>query len=146
MDGHAQTTLNLFAAMIRLEFSTETIDQLRYEKRYHPHPRVRQKMEALYLKSQGLPHHKICELAGIGGRATLVRYLKDYASGGLEQLAKVNFRRPTSELTEHRETIEQAIRENPPATINAARHLIEQRTGLQRSNTAVRKFLKKSLA
>ena len=129
--------------MIRLDFSTETIEQLRYEKRYHPHPRVRQKMEALYLKSQGLPHQKICALVGIRGRATLVRYLKEYASGGLEPLAKVNFRRPTSELIEHREAIEQAIREQPPATINAARHLIEPCTGLQRSNTSIRKFLKK---
>lgn len=136
---------NSLTTMIRLEFSTEAIDQLRYEKRYHPHPRVRQKMEALYLKSQGLPHHQICELVGIRGRATLVRYLKDYASGGLEQLAKVNFRRPISDLTQHRETIEQAIREQPPATINAARHLIEQCTGLQRSTTSVRKFLKKTL-
>ena len=131
--------------MIRLEFSAEAIEQLRYEKRYHPHPRVRQKMEALYLKSQGLPHHQICQLVGIGGRATLVRYFREYQRGGLEQVAKINFHRPASELLQHREVIEQAILEEPPATINAARHLIEQCTGLHRSNTAIRKVLKKTL-
>ena len=62
--------------MIHLEFSPETIGKLQYEKRYHSHPRVRQKMEALYLKSQGMPHYKICQLVGIRGRATLVRYLR----------------------------------------------------------------------
>ena len=131
--------------MIHLEFSEEVIEQLRYEKRYHPHPRVRQKMEALYLKSQGLPHQRICRLVGIGGRATLVRYFREYQRGGLAQVAQINFHRRTSELEQYREVIEQAILEEPPATLKAARHLIEQCTGLQRSTTAIRKFLKKTL-
>jgi len=49
--------------MIRLEFSPETVEQLLHEKRYHPHPRVRQKMEVLYYKSLGVPHHQICHTA-----------------------------------------------------------------------------------
>ena len=53
--------------MIHIEFAPETIEQLQHEKRYHPHPRVRQKMEALYLKSQGMPHYQICQLVGIRG-------------------------------------------------------------------------------
>ena len=75
--------------MIQLEFSPETIEQLQYGKRRHPHPRVRQKMEALYLKSQGMPHYQICQLVGIRGRATLVRYFREYQTGGLDQLQKL---------------------------------------------------------
>ena len=91
--------------MIHLEFSPETIGKLQYEKRYHSHPRVRQKMEALYLKSQGMPHYQICQLVGIRGRATLVRYLREYQIGGIDHLRKLNFRKPESILALHRDKI-----------------------------------------
>jgi transposase len=130
--------------MIHLEFSPETIEQLQYLKRHHPHPYVRKKMEALFLKSQGMPHHQICQIVGIGGRATLIRYLRDYEKGGLDQVQKLNFRKPESELESHRSTIESLIAERPPATINEIRHRIEQATGIKRSNTAVNRFLKKT--
>lgn len=131
--------------MIQLEFSPETIEQLQYQKRYHPHPRVRQKMEALYLKSLGMPHHQISQLVGIRGRATLVRYLRDYQKGGLEQLQKLRFRKPESILVQYRDKIEEAIADKPPATINEARHRIEQTTGIKRSNPSVYRFLKKTI-
>jgi transposase len=131
--------------MIHLEFSPETIEQLLYEKRYHPHPRVRQKMEALYYKSQGMPHHQICQLSNIQGRATLVRYLREYQEGGLDRLRQLNFHKPESVLALHLDKIEEAIAEKPPATINEARHRIEEATGIKRSNTAIYRFLKKNV-
>jgi hypothetical protein len=57
--------VDFIAAMIRIEFSEQDlkqIQQLRYE---HAHPRVRRRMEALWLKSQGLEHQEICRLAGL---------------------------------------------------------------------------------
>jgi hypothetical protein len=43
--------------MIHIDFSPEQIDALHHERFHHPHPhpRVQLKMEAVYLKSQGLP-------------------------------------------------------------------------------------------
>ena len=38
--------------MIKIEFTPEEIDALEYERYHHPEPKVQQKMEALYLKSQ----------------------------------------------------------------------------------------------
>ncbi len=131
--------------MIRLEFSPEIIEQLLYEKRYHPHPRVRQKMEALYYKSLGMPHHQICQLSNIQGRATLVRYFREYQEGGLDRLRKLNFYKPESVLESYRDKIEEAIAEKPPATINETRHRIEEAIGIKRSNTAIYRFLKKKL-
>ena len=51
--------------MIYLEFSEQEQQSLYYERFNHPHPRVQKKMEALWLKSQKLPHHQISKLAGI---------------------------------------------------------------------------------
>ena len=38
--------------MIRIEFTEEAVDKLRYERFHHPHPRLQRKMEALLLKSE----------------------------------------------------------------------------------------------
>jgi hypothetical protein len=53
------------AQMLKIEFSEADVKALRYERYYHPHPRVQRKMEAIYLKSQRLPSQQICHLSGI---------------------------------------------------------------------------------
>ena len=48
--------------MIQITFTKEEIDELHYERFYHPHPRVQRKMEALHLKSQKYVHKEITKL------------------------------------------------------------------------------------
>lgn len=127
--------------MLRLQFTDADQQALHYERYHHPHPRVQQRMEALWLKSQGLPHQQIAQLVGISGN-TLRAYLQLYQAGGVEGLKQLNFYRPQSTLAEHRETIASHIREHPPQTINEAVAQLEQLTGIKRSPTQVRLFLK----
>jgi transposase len=127
--------------MLRLEFSESDQQALNYERYHHPHPRVQQRMEALWLKSQGIPHHQIARLCRISGN-TLRAYLKHYQAGGVEALRHVSFHRPQSALQGHRETIEAHLREHPPQTINEAIVVLETLTGIRRSPTQVRQFLK----
>jgi transposase len=127
--------------MINLEFTEEEKNSLYYERFHHPHPRVQLKMEVLWLKSQKIPHKKICQLAGISPN-TLLTYLRDYQEGGIEKLKEINFYRPKSELESQRETLKKYFQKNPPATINEAVYRIEELTGIKRSPTQVRKFLK----
>ena len=127
--------------MIHLEFTAEEQEDLYYERFHHPHPRVQKKMEALWLKSQKLPHTSICQLAGISGN-TLRSYLKEYQKGGIEKVKFVNFYRPKSKLEAHKTTLKSYFEKNPPATINEAVNKIEELTGIKRSPTQVRKFLK----
>ena len=79
--------------MIRLEFSESDQQALNYERYHHPHPRVQQRMEALWLKSQGVPHHQIARLCRISGN-TLRAYLKRYQAGGVDALQQLSFHRP----------------------------------------------------
>ncbi|WP_172456661.1 helix-turn-helix domain-containing protein, partial [Microcystis aeruginosa] len=127
--------------MINLEFTEEEKNSLYYERFHHPHPRVQLKMEVLWLKSQKIPHKKICQLAGISPN-TLLTYLRDYEEGGIEKLKEINFYRPKSELESQKETLKKYFEKNPPATINEAVYRIEELTGIKRSPTQVRKFLK----
>ncbi len=128
--------------MIGIEFSEAEKEVLSYERYNNPHPRVRQKMEVLWLKSNGLPHHQIAKLAGISDN-TLCNYLNEYKEGGIERLKQVNFYRPESELEQHRATIEAYFKEHPPTTIKEAMAKIEELTAIKRSPTQVREFLKK---
>ena len=127
--------------MITLEFSEQEKQALYYERFHHPHPRVQLKIEAVWLKSQDLPHQKICRLAGISGN-TLRNYLQDYQTGGIEKLCQINFYRPQSKLEQERTTLKAYFPKNPPRTINQARDKIFELTGIRRSPTQVRKFLK----
>ena len=48
----------------RLEFTPEIQAALQEERYHHPVPLVRRRMEALWLKSHGLPHRQIATLTG----------------------------------------------------------------------------------
>ena len=127
--------------MLQLEFTESEKQALHYERFHHPHPRVQLKMEVLWLKSQNLPHWQICQLTGISEN-TLRIYCKAYQENGIEKLKEINFYRPKSELEAHRTTLEDYFRSHPPATISEAIQQIEQLTGIRRSPTQVRVFLK----
>ena len=127
--------------MIKLTFSSADIAALHYERFHHPHPRVQRKMEALYLKSQHLPHWQIANLLNIS-EVTLVKYIREYEKGGIAQLKVIPFYRPESELKAHQATIEADFRANPPKTLAEAAAQIKELTGIERSREQVRKFLK----
>jgi transposase len=128
--------------MIRIEFSTAEIEKLHYERYHHPHPKVQQRMEVLYLKSQGLPHQEICRLCHIS-KVTLSHYLKQYQEGGAERLKQLNYQGQPSALNAHQDTIEAYFRQHPPHTISQAQAEIQRLTGIQRQPTQVRAFLKR---
>jgi transposase len=131
--------------MTRLTFSEDDQQALHKERFEHPHPRVQQRMEVLWLISQGLVYPEAARLAGVS-EATVDRYVATYRQGGLEALRELNWGHSTSELLEHRDSLEKSFRENPPHTVAEACQRIKDETGLERKPTQVRAFLKKCLA
>ena len=127
----------------QLEFTPETIDVLNYERFHHPVPLVQRRMEVLWLKSQGLPHAQIATLGNIS-ETTMREYFQLYLDGGVAGLKQVQFYRPESELMPHVNSLEEYFRVNPPASIKEAQSEIEDLTGIRRSETQVREFLKKN--
>jgi len=118
--------------MIKLTFSSTVIEALHYERFHHPHPRVQRKMEALYLKSQGLPHGQIAQLLRIS-EPTLVSYFRAYEEVGIPCLKELKFYRPASDLKAHQVTLEAHFREHPPKTLAQAAAQVKQLTGIERS-------------
>lgn len=128
--------------MIQVYFSASTVEVLRHERLYHPHPRVRRKLEVLYLKSQQVAHQEICRSVGIT-KPTLVKYLRAYQEGGIKQVKEVKFRKPQSALAGYSTVIENYLRQHPPRSLAEASDRIAELTGVTRSPAQVGKVLKR---
>jgi transposase len=128
--------------MIKIDFTQEQINALKYERYNHPHPKVQKKMDVLYLKSQKLKHSEICKICNIS-RPILAKYLKTYEKEGVEGLKQINYKGQLSELNKYAPTLEQYFNENPPRTVNEAQAKIEELTGIKRSPTQIREFMKR---
>lgn len=128
---------------IQLEFPPETLKELYYHRYHHLAPLVQRRMDALWLKAHGLPHAQIAELVGVTEN-TIREYFELYQQGGLEKLKELNYYRPESPLHTHVVSLETYFREHPPASIKEAQSEVEAITGVKRSETQVREFLKKN--
>lgn len=126
--------------MLNLSFSAEQIEELRSQRFNHPHPWVQRKMEALLLKAAGLSHGKIAEILDVCPN-TLRDYFVEYQNGGIEELKKLPFNKPSSELIGSADIIKKHFEESSPATIKEAAAKIELITGIKRGRTQVGKFL-----
>jgi transposase len=128
---------------MQLEFPPAIQEILNYERYHHPLPLVQRRMEALWLKSHGLAHGQIAQLVNITEN-TLRDYFQLYQTGGVEGLKEVAIQGPESALQKHYASLEAYFRAHPPATIKEAQSKIERLTGIKRSETQVREFLKKN--
>jgi transposase len=128
--------------MRRFTFTPEDLAAIRHDRYQHPHPRVQQRMEVLWLKSQGLSHEEIARLADVS-RRSVQRYLDIFAAGGLEGLRRLPWKGKANELASHQGALEDYFLENPPRSSRDAQAAIERQTGIRRGLTQVRAFLKK---
>ncbi len=134
---------NPLPPMIQLEFSEADITALDYERYHHPHPQVQRKMEVLYLKSQGLSHQEIRRLSRVRSKTSLVTYLREYEAGGIEALKQLDYKGQPSKLNEHIPSLKAHFAAHPPRTSAEAGSEIERLTGIKRSPTQIKAFLKR---
>ncbi len=128
--------------MLQIDFTPEEISHLHYERYHHPHPKVQKKMEVLYLKSQGITHKEICRLCQIS-KTTLTKYIRQYQSGGVEGLKNLGYQGQPSHLNQHADSFKEYFESHPVSTVAEASAVIERLTGIKRSPTQIRAFLKR---
>jgi transposase len=128
--------------MIQIAFTEAEIAALDYERYRHPSPHVQKRMEVVYLKSQAVPHGEIARLCRMS-RQTVVTILHLYQHEGIERLKHFHFAGQPSALNPHQSTLEAHFRAHPPRTVAEAQATIEQLTGIRRSPTQIRAFLKR---
>ena len=113
--------------MRRFTFTPADLAAICHDRYHHPHPRVQQKMEVLWLKSQGCTHEDIARLAAFS-RRSVQRYLNEFAEGGLERLRRLPWKGKANELAAHQTSLEDYFLENPPRSTREAQAVIEQQT------------------
>jgi len=128
--------------MVSIEITEDEQQTLSYERFHYPDPRVQQKMEVLWLVSQGLGCDEVARLADVSTK-TVRRYVEQYKRGGIEALKRNNYMVSRGQLEEHAETLKAYFEKHPPSTVKEAQSAIEKLTGIRRSETQVRKFLKR---
>ena len=114
--------------------------ELQHERIHHEHPRVRQRMDAVWLRAHGMTQLHVAEMLGIS-RHTIAGYENLYEAGGLAALKDCNWGRHVSPLQAYADAIEAYLEEHPPRTLEEACDLIEERTGIRREKSFVREFL-----
>jgi hypothetical protein len=114
--------------MITIGWSEEDVTALR-SWRFQPRdPRVHVRMEALYVRSQGVTNGAILRLWKLS-HARFPRDLKAYVAGGVEQLKRLDHDRPHRELAHDRTTRAASFQQPPPATVAEAAAKIADVTG-----------------
>src|ERR1700733_15166791 len=140
-DSVGYTARRRMVAWTRIQLNLEEQRIVNEERTSHPSLQVRDKMWTIWLLHCGLTRQKAAEVVGVS-RATVQRYVDAYRQGGLAGLRRSNVQRPVSELAAFRDIIRASFEEQPACTIAEACDRIEGLTGLRRSPTQVRKFLK----
>jgi transposase len=128
--------------MRAVTFSEADLEMIACERYHHPDPQVQRKMEVLWLLHHGETHERVATLAGVS-RRSVHRYLTDYLKGGLDLIWRCPHKGSVSQLDEQRASLEEYFDKHPPHTAKEAQQIIEQRTGIRRGLTQVRRFLKR---
>lgn len=129
--------------MYILNLSEAEIQQLNYERYYYPCPLVQKRMHVVYLHSAfNFEHQQIGKIVGRHPN-TVTQDIKRFQSKGIEGLKEVNYGTNTSELGNHEITLRAYFEQNPPSCVNEARRRIKELTGIERSPTQVREFMKR---
>ncbi len=128
-------------AWLRIQLTEEEQRVVNEERCVHPNPRIREKMLVLWLLHNGITRQNAAKIVG-ASRATVQRYVDAFREGGLEGLRQWNPNRPVSEMAAYRDVNRESFEKQPVCTVAEACERIFQLTGLRRSPSQVRKFLK----
>jgi transposase len=130
--------------MLRVSISPEDIDTIQHARFYHPQPYIMMRMHTLFLHHVGESAARIAILLDRNPK-TIRACLKTYQEGGLQPVYQYTKHKHECELVAHSDSIEKELDKHPPQSANEASARIEKLTGIKRSLTQVRAFLKKRL-
>lgn len=130
--------------MLQINISNAEIHRLNYERYHYPCPVVQKRIHAVYMKATvTLSNTAIGQLTGLH-RHAVSSWVEAYKEGGFEALCKFNYGTNKSELANHSESILKSFTERPPMNANEAKVRIGELTGISRSPTQVRAFMKRN--
>lgn len=129
--------------LTKLMLSSEELAKLNYERYHYPCPIVQKRLHVVYLKaSTSLPNKEISIIAGAHPNS-VGKWIAIYKQKGFDELCKISYHRKQGLLEKDSVSIIELFTRQPPRSIDEARLKIKELTGIERSNTRVRVFLKR---
>ncbi len=128
--------------MLTIQLTEAELQKINHERFYNPCPIVQKRLHVLYLKVKQYRHKMIADILQMHPNS-VTNYLKMYQAGGLERLKQVNYGTNTSQLEPHRISLEEEFRQHPPISTNEAIQKVETLTGIRRSPTRVKAWMKR---
>ena len=129
--------------MLQLNLSKAEIELLNYERFHYPCPIVQKRILAIYLKATSKYSNKMIGKIADLHRNVVGFWIDAYQSGGFNALCQFNYGTNKSELEVHAPNILQSLTDLPPMSTCEARSRIEELTGISRSPSQVRAFMKR---
>ena len=128
--------------MLQITILAEDLATIQRDRYYHPQPYIMVRMHALALHHEGVSAPNIARLLQRDPK-TIRTCLKKYRDGGLAAVYEYEKHKQECKLDAYGELIEKKLEQQPPQSAKEAGAVIEQLTGIKRSETQVREFLKK---
>lgn len=129
--------------MLQLDLSKAEIQQLNYERFSYPCIIVQKRLHAVYMKATVEASNETIGLLTGLHRHSVSHWIQVYKTDGFEALCQVNYGTNKSMLDNHSVSILQSFNERPPMSAREAKSRIEDLTGISRSPTQVRIFMKR---
>ena len=129
--------------MLLRNLSMAEIQKLNYERFHYVCPIVQKRLNAVYIAAtMEFSSSLIGQICGLH-RHSVDHWIGVYLKKGIEALYRVQYGTNQSELENHAESILQSFTQKPPMNAREAKSRIEDMTGISRSPTQVRAFMKK---
>jgi len=129
--------------MLQLNLSETEIQQLNYERYHYPCPIVQKRIQAVYVKGTNkLSAEATSKIVGLN-RKSVNYWIHIYKDGGFKALCQFNYGTNKSELESYSTDIMKSFTECPPMNSSEAVSRIKDMTGICRSPTQVRTFMKR---
>lgn len=129
--------------LTKLTISSEELRQLNYERFHYPCPIVQKRLHSIYIKAvSGLSNDQV-GLMTDAHRNSISGWIGIWQASGLEGLLNVGYGTNSSKLEDHAIPIKEMFEQHPPRSVEEAILKIKELTGIERSYTRVRAFMKR---
>ena len=129
--------------LTKLEISSAELARLNYDRYHYPCPLVQKRLHSIYIKViSGLSNEDVGNFTD-AHRNSISAWVKVYQQGGIDALLKVNPGTNKSLPESQAVNIGELFTKQPPRSIGEAIIKIKALTGIERSHTRVREFMKR---
>lgn len=126
-----------------LKPSSEGLALLNYERYHYPCPIIQKRLHAIYLKVTTQYCNKDIANLVDAHCNSITKWVKMYQQNGFEGLCKITRHHPQSVLEDKAISLIELFVKQPPRSVAEARLIIKEHTGIDRSNSRTRAFLKR---